>query len=69
MRLARLVAQLLDEMERMLIYDPVYTDPTPTPFEHEQILVALKASDTEAAQEAVRYHVQTVKSRILERFQ
>ena len=67
MRLARLVAQLLDEMERMLIYDPVYTDPTP--FEHEQILVALKASDAEVAQEAVRYHVQAVKSRILERFQ
>jgi DNA-binding GntR family transcriptional regulator len=40
-----------------------------TPFEHEQILVALKASDADSAHAAIRYHVQAVNSPILERFQ
>jgi DNA-binding GntR family transcriptional regulator len=66
-RLARLVGQLLDEMERMLVYDPLIANPQSTE-EHERITIALRARDPVAAAAAMREHLRAVKSRVLERF-
>lgn len=66
-RLANLIDQLLDEMERILGYDPFISSPH-TPEEHQRILDALRCGDAEAAQIAVFSHLQAVKSRVLERF-
>ncbi len=67
MRLARLVEQLLDEMERMIIYDPQIAGPA-VPDEHEAIIEGLRHRDPQAAQEAMRHHICAVKERVLQRF-
>lgn len=66
-RLAKLITQLLDEMERILVYDPILSGPH-DPEEHERIIQALRNKDQEAAMDAMRYHIRLVKSRVLERF-
>jgi DNA-binding GntR family transcriptional regulator len=66
-RLARLVDQLLDEMERILIYDPQIAGPA-LPDEHQAIIDALNAHNASDAQEAMRSHIRAVKVRVLERF-
>ncbi len=66
-RLARLIDQLLDEMERILVYDPFIANP-PDPAEHQNIIDALRARDPKAAQEAMCAHLRLVKLRVLERF-
>jgi DNA-binding GntR family transcriptional regulator len=66
-RLARLVEQLLDEMDRILIFDPQMAGPA-QPDEHQLIIDAMRAHDPVAAQEAMRAHIRAVKSRVLERF-
>jgi DNA-binding GntR family transcriptional regulator len=67
MRLARLVDQILDDMERMLVYDPYIAGPH-DPSEHQHIIDALRAGNAEAAQEAMCAHLRMVKARVLERF-
>jgi GntR family transcriptional regulator, rspAB operon transcriptional repressor len=67
-RLARLIDQLLDEMERILVYDPFISGPH-TPDEHQRILDGLRFGDAEAAQMAMFSHLRAVKGRVLERFQ
>jgi DNA-binding GntR family transcriptional regulator len=66
-RLARLIDQLLDDMERMLVYDPHINQP-PDPSEHQRIIDALRAGNAAAAQEAMCAHLRLVKARVLERF-
>jgi DNA-binding GntR family transcriptional regulator len=63
-RLAQIVRQLLDDMERMLSEDPYLADPT----QHLQMLESLKERDKEGAQEAMRQHLEETKSRIVNRF-
>jgi DNA-binding GntR family transcriptional regulator len=67
MRLARLIDHLLDDMQRMLVYDPHIAGPH-DPSEHQHIIDALRASDPAAAQEAMCAHLRMVKARVLERF-
>lgn len=67
LRLARLIDQLLDDMERMLVYDPHISQPH-DPAEHQHIIDALRAGDAAAAQEAMCAHLRMVKSRVLARF-
>ncbi|MCC6804755.1 MAG: GntR family transcriptional regulator [Anaerolineae bacterium] len=66
-RLARLIDQLLDEMGRILAYDP-YIDNPHDPAEHQRIIDALRDRDSQAAQDAMCAHLRLVKSRVLERF-
>lgn len=63
-RLARLVEQFIDDMERILAVDPYNTDPQ----QHTDILEALRKRDKSAAQEAMRIHLETTRQRIYERF-
>lgn len=67
MRLARLIDTLLDDMERMLVYDPHISEPH-DPSEHQHIIDALQAGNAAAAQEAMCAHLRMVKARVLERF-
>lgn len=66
-RLAELIERLLDEMERILVYDPHISGPH-GPEEHELIIKALRERDADMAQEAMREHIHQVKSRVLKRF-
>lgn len=63
-RLARLVEQYMDEMERMLARDPYIIDPQ----QHVDILDALKQKDKVLAREAMRKHIENTKARIYDRF-
>jgi GntR family transcriptional regulator, rspAB operon transcriptional repressor len=63
-RLASLVEQFLDEMERMLAVDPYIADPE----QHLNILRALKTKQKEAAQSAMKKHLDHTRSRIINRF-
>lgn len=66
-RLARLVEQLLDEMDRILIFDPQMAGPA-QPDEHQVIITAMRAHNPDDAQDAMRAHIRAVKTRVLERF-
>ena len=66
-RLARLISQLLDEMERIIIYDPFINHP-PDSEEHQKIIDALRVGDAGSAQIAMLGHLRSVQSRVLERF-
>lgn len=66
-RLTELILQLIDEMERMLIYDPALSYPN-VPDEHDHIVIALKNHDVEEAQAAMKRHIDAVKARVLQRF-
>ncbi len=63
-RLARLVEQYMDEMERMLARDPYIIDPD----QHVEILEALKQRDKTQAREAMRRHIENTRTRIYDRF-
>jgi DNA-binding GntR family transcriptional regulator len=62
-RLATLIQQLVDDMERMLVNDPYLTDPS----QHKKILDALLTQDKEQAQEAIRLHIEETRNRIVNR--
>ena len=62
-RLATLIQQLLDDMERMLVNDPYLTDPS----QHKKILDALLSQDKEQAQEAMHLHIIETRNRIVNR--
>ncbi len=64
-RLARLTGQLLDEMDRMLYMDPHISAPT-GPYEHADLMKALRCRDKTAAQEAMRRHVDGARARLLQ---
>lgn len=63
-RLAALIQQLIDDMERMLVNDPYLVDPG----QHKKILLALKARDRKKAQEAMRQHIEETRIRVLNRY-
>lgn len=63
-RLATLIQQLVDDMERMLVNDPYLADPS----QHKTILDALLAHDKKQAQEAMRLHIEGTRARILNRY-
>lgn len=63
-RLAALIQQLVDDMERMLVNDPYLADPS----QHRQILAALGQRDKKLAQEALRQHIEDTRNRILNRY-
>jgi DNA-binding GntR family transcriptional regulator len=62
-RLATLIQQLMDDMERMLINDPYLTDPS----QHKKIMDALLTHDKGQAQEAMRFHIAETRNRIVNR--
>ena len=64
LRLASLVEQLLNEMERILARDPYIADPQ----QHVGILNGLRRRDRPAAQNAMRQHLEDTKNRLLDRF-
>jgi DNA-binding GntR family transcriptional regulator len=63
-RLTRIIQNLIDDMERMLITDPYLIDPS----QHKKILTALGARDRILAQEAMRQHIEETRARILNRY-
>jgi DNA-binding GntR family transcriptional regulator len=66
-RLARLIGELLDEMDRMQALDPHIATPS-GPYEHEDLVAALRRRDGEAAQTAMAQHIDGALMRILQRF-
>lgn len=66
-RLAKLIEQLLDEMDRMMALDPHIFSPT-GPYEHTTMLEALKSRDAQLAQKAMRKHVEEACQRVLQWF-
>ncbi len=69
-RLARLIEQLLDEMQRIIAFDPYMVLPSATVdiSEHLNIIVALKTRDEEEARAAMKNHIDKAHARVLERF-
>ena len=63
-RLADLIQQLMDDMRRMLAFDPCFV----TPRQHMEIIEALKHGDRAKAEHAMKRHMEETKSRLLDRF-
>ena len=63
-RLVDLVEKLLNELERVLAYDPDISDP----HQHIEILQGLKRRDKLCAQEAMKKHIEDTKNQSLSRF-
>ncbi len=63
-RLVELVEKLLNELERVLAYDPYIVDPQ----QHTEILEGLKRRDKLGSQEAMKKHIEDTKNRSLSRF-
>jgi DNA-binding GntR family transcriptional regulator len=63
-RLANLIRQLMEDMRRMLAFDPRFV----TPRQHREIVEALKHGDRAEAEQAMKRHMEKTKSRLLDRF-
>jgi DNA-binding GntR family transcriptional regulator len=63
-RLADLIKQLMEDMRRMLAFDPRFVTPT----QHIEIVEALKSGDRAEAEQAMKRHMEQTKSRLLDRF-
>jgi DNA-binding GntR family transcriptional regulator len=63
-RLADLIKQLMEDMQRMLAFDPRLV----TPQQHMEIVEALKHRDRARAEQAMIRHMEQTKSRVLDRF-
>jgi DNA-binding GntR family transcriptional regulator len=63
-RLVDLVEKLLNELERVLAYDPHISDP----HQHIEILEGLKRRDKLGSQEAMKKHLEDTKNQSLSRF-
>jgi DNA-binding GntR family transcriptional regulator len=63
-RLADLIKQLMEDMRRMLAFDPRFV----TPGQHMEIVEALKRGDRAKAEKAMKRHMEQTKSRLLDRF-
>jgi DNA-binding GntR family transcriptional regulator len=63
-RLADLIKQLMEDMRRMLAFDPRFVTPT----QHVEIVEALKRGDRAEAEQAMKRHMEQTKSRLLDRF-
>ena len=70
-RLADLVEKLLNELERMLIYDPNLAEvekAVASAKQHNEIIEELKRRDKQGSQEAMNKHIEDTKNRSLSRF-
>jgi len=63
-RLADLIKRLMEDMRRMLAFDPRFVEPQ----HHMEIIEALQRGDRAAAAGAMRRHVEETKARLLDRF-
>jgi len=63
-RLADLIMRLMEDMRRMLAFDPRLV----TPRQHMEIVEALKHRDRAKAEQAMKRHMEETKSRLLDRF-
>jgi DNA-binding GntR family transcriptional regulator len=63
-RLADLIKQLVEDMQRMLAFDPRPA----TPRQHMAIVEALKHGDRVQAEQAMKRHMEETKSLVLDRF-
>jgi len=63
-RLAALIKRLMEDMRRMLAFDPRFVEPQ----HHMEIIEALQRGDRTEAEEAMRRHVDETKFRLLDRF-
>lgn len=63
-RLTRLIGDLIDDMERMLVSDPYLVDPS----QHQKILMALVEGDKPPAQQAMHQHIEETRTRIVNRY-
>ena len=63
-RLADLIMRLVEDMRRMLAFDPRSV----TPRQHMEIVEALKHGDRAEAEQAMKRHMEETKSRLLDRF-
>lgn len=64
MRLVNLVENLLYELERVFVQDPLFVEP----YEHEEILDELKKRNKLGAQKIMEKHLEVTKKRTLDRF-
>ncbi len=64
LRLAKLIEELLGDMERILAKDPYIVYPQ----QHVVIIKALKDQDGDASKKTMIEHIENTKSRLLERF-
>jgi DNA-binding GntR family transcriptional regulator len=68
-RLAKLVAQVLDEMQRMVILDPYMSYvPEDGATEHQDIVAALRARDPALARRHMSRHIKKSLERVLRQF-
>lgn len=63
-RLADLIKRLIEDMRRMLSFDPLFVEPR----QHMEIIEALKQGDRAKAEQAMKGHMEETKSRLLDRF-
>lgn len=63
-RLADLIKRLMEDMRRMLAFDPRFVEPQ----QHIEIIEALKHRDRAEAERAMKRHLEETKSRLLDRF-
>lgn len=63
-RLARLVQEMIDDLERALSFDPYIADPS----QHEEIIFHLSNRHKARAQAAMRRHIEETLTRIVNRF-
>ena len=60
-RLALIIENILDDMGRMLAFDPYIADPN----QHQKLISCLEQHDKQRAQEAMRRHIDDTRMRIL----
>jgi len=63
-RLADLIKRLMEDMLRMLAFDPRFVEPQ----QHKEIIEALKQRDRAKAEQAMTRHLEQTKYRLLDRF-
>lgn len=63
-RLTRILQDLMDDMQRMLVTDPYLVEPS----QHKGILSALRENDQQMAREAMGQHLEQTRSRVLNRY-
>lgn len=67
-RLYKLIVQLIDDVKRILAYDPYMIDPPQSYRGHREIIEALADRDPDRACHVMRRHISDAKTRVLERF-
>jgi DNA-binding GntR family transcriptional regulator len=63
-RLAELIKRLMEDMRRMLAFDPRFVESR----QHMEIIDAMKHRDRAKAEQAMKRHIEETKSRLVDRF-